>query len=207
MADLGEDLGRRLAGHAQSRLEHRVVGPVTGEPVAPGELGELWVRGYALMDGLYKRERAEVFAEGGWYRTGDGGFFVDDGHFHYPGRMGEQIKSAGTLVTPREVELILEGFEEVSSAFVTGIPHPDRGEDIAAAVVLQPGATAEPVDLRARVKAEISSYKVPRHLVTFADAKELPWLASGKVDRRALRQGLIDRFGTTRSVATDPRRD
>jgi len=169
---------------------------VTGRPVATGEPGELWVRGYALMDALYKKERADVFADDGWYRTGDSGFFDDAGHFHYQGRMGEQIKSAGTLVSPREVELVLEDFAEVSSAFVMGIPHPDRGEDIAAAVLLRAGAAVEPSELRARVKEEISAYKVPRHVVTFADAKEVPWLATGKVDRRALQQKLIDLFGT-----------
>ncbi|MDG2305701.1 MAG: class I adenylate-forming enzyme family protein [Candidatus Binatia bacterium] len=181
-------------GHSVPGVEHRVVDPVTGAPVPPGALGELWVRGYSLMDGLYKKERSTVFAGDGWYRTGDGGFFDERGHFHYKGRMGDQIKSSGTLVTPREVELVLEGFEEVSSAYVMGLPHADRGEDIAAAVVLRPGAHAEPNALRARVKEEIASYKVPRHLAVLADSKELPWLASGKVDLRALKKRLLERF-------------
>lgn len=181
-------------GHSVPGMEHKVVDPVSGEPVAPGRLGELCVRGYALMDGLYKKEKADVFDANGWYRTGDGGHMDERGHFHFRGRMGEQIKSAGTLVTPREVELVLERFDEVSSAIVMGVPHPDRGEDVAAAVVLRPGAVVDPEELRVRVKDEMASYMVPRHWMTFGDSRELPWLASGKVDRRALRAKLLEAF-------------
>lgn len=182
-------------GRSVPGVEHRVVDPVTGEPVSIGELGELWVRGYSVMLGLYKKEKRDVFTEDGWYRTGDGGFIDERGHFHYKGRLGDQIKSAGTLVTPREVELVLEGFDEISTAYVMGLPHPDRGEDVAAAVVLRPGASAESDALRARVKDEIASYKVPRHVLVLREAKELPWLASGKVDLRALKAELARRFG------------
>lgn len=182
-------------GHSVPGVEHRVVDPISNQPVAAGEFGELWVRGYSLMLGLYKKERRDVFTPDGWYRTGDGGFFDERGHFHYKGRLGNQIKSAGTLVTPREVELVLESFDEVSSAYVMGLPHPDRGEDVAAAVVLRPGCSAESSALRARVKDEIASYKVPRHVLVLEDSKNLPWLASGKVDLRALKGELIRHFG------------
>ena len=182
-------------GHSVPGVEHRVVDPISGADAAIGELGELWVRGYSLMLGLYKKERADVFTEDGWYRTGDGGFFDADGHFHFRGRLGNQIKSAGTLVTPREVELVLESFPEVASAYVMGLSHPDRGEDIAAAVVLAPNETIDAASLRTRVKDEISSYKVPRFVLTFGAASELPWLASGKVDLRALKDVLSERFG------------
>lgn len=182
-------------GHSVPGMEHRVVDPVSGKPVGVGELGELWVRGYSLMLGLYKKERAAVFTPDGWYRTGDGGFFDADGHFHFKGRLGDQIKTAGTLVTPREVELVLESFDEVATAYVMGVPHPDRGEDVAAAVVVREGAVVEPEALQARVKQEIASYKVPRFVRIFPTTKALPWLASGKVDLRALRRLLVEAFG------------
>ncbi len=178
-------------GHSVPGLEHRVVDPVTGEPLPVGEMGELCVRGYSVMAGLYKRERASVFDAEGWYHTGDGGPFDDDGHFVFRGRLGNQIKSSGMLVTPREVELALEALPEVASAHVFGIAHEDRGEDVVAAIVLTPGASAEGEALRRRLKAGISSYKVPRHIEVFRDSKALPWLASGKIDLRALR-GLLE---------------
>ena len=81
-------------------------------------------------------------------------------------------------------------------AFVMGVPHAERGEDVTAAVVFRPGRSVEPDELRGRIKAEVSSYKVPRHWATFDSPDGLPWLDSGKVDRRALQQSLVDRFGT-----------
>ena len=62
-------------GRSVPGVEHRVVDPLTGSDVEIGEFGELWVRGYSLMQQLYKREREDTFTPDGWYRTGDGGFF------------------------------------------------------------------------------------------------------------------------------------
>jgi acyl-CoA synthetase (AMP-forming)/AMP-acid ligase II len=175
-------------------VEHKVVDPVTGEDLPVGEVGELWLRGYSLMLGLHKRERADVFTPDGWYRTGDGGRFDADGHFYFTGRMGDLIKSSGMNITPRDVELVIEAMPEVVMAFVAGVPHPDRGEDVAAAVALRPGESLDAETIRARVKAEIASYKVPRHVAVFADQTDLPWLDSGKIDRRRLTAILEERF-------------
>jgi len=175
-------------------VEHKIVDPITGEDLPEGETGELWLRGYSLMLGLHKQERTDTFTDDGWYRTGDTGWFDADGHFYFTGRMGDLIKSAGMNITPRDVELVLEGMPEVAMAFVTGVPHPNRGQDVVAAIALRPGETLDAEEARQRVKAEIASYKVPRHIAVFADQTELPWLDSGKVDRRRLTAVLIDRF-------------
>jgi len=197
-----QDVGLRPAGEVRGSygysvpgVEHRIVDPQTGEALPAGRFGELCVRGYCLMLGLHKRERSDVFDPDGWYHTGDAGHFDADGHFVFRGRLGNQIKTSGMLVTPREVELVLESFAEVAAAYVVGVPHPDRGEDVVAAVVLKPGAVADAQTLRARVKAELSSYKVPRHLALFPDATALPWLATGKVDLRALARQLAQAIG------------
>lgn len=79
-------------------------------------------------------------------------------------------------------------------ALVAGIPHPDRGEDVVAAVVLAPGADLDEAEIRARLKAEVASYRVPRHVATFADQTQLPWLDSGKIDRRKVTAMLAERF-------------
>ncbi|MFZ6003420.1 MAG: class I adenylate-forming enzyme family protein [Actinomycetota bacterium] len=178
-------------------VEHKIVDPVTLEDLPVGETGELWLRGYSLMLGLHKRERADTFTPDGWYRTGDGGYFDDDGHFYFTGRMGDLIKSSGMNITPRDVELVLETFPEVVMAFVTGVPHPDRGQDVAAAIALRPGETLDAEEARKRVKEELASYKVPRHVAVFADQTELPWLDSGKIDRRRLTAMLEERFAPT----------
>ena len=175
-------------------VEHKIVDPVTLEDLPVGETGEVWLRGYSVMLGLHKKERAEVFTADGWYRTGDAGRFDEDGHFFYTGRMGDLIKASGMNVTPRDVELVLESFPEVVMAFVCGIDHPDRGQDVVAAIALSPGETLEEEDARKRVKEELASYKVPRRIAVFPDQTELPWLDSGKVDRRRLTAILQERF-------------
>jgi acyl-CoA synthetase (AMP-forming)/AMP-acid ligase II len=183
-------------GPAVPGVEHKVVDPVTLEDVPTGTTGELWLRGYSVMLGLHRRERADTFTPDGWYRTGDAGHFGPDGHFYFTGRMGDLIKSAGMNVTPRDVELVLEDQPEVVMAYVTGVPHPDRGQDVVAAIALRPGETLDEDEARKRVKEALASYKVPRRIAVFADQAELPWLESGKVDRRRLSALLAERFGT-----------
>ena len=181
-------------GWAVPGMEHRIVDPVTGDECPTGEQGEVWVRGYALMTGLYKVERADAFTSDGWYRTGDGGYFDGDGYFFFTGRMGDLIKSAGMNIAPREIELVLEEPEEVMHAFVCGVPHPDRLEDVAAAVVLRPGQPLTAEQLVAYTAERVASYKVPRHLAVYDTPDELPWLDSGKIDRIGVQQILTERF-------------
>ena len=123
-------IGRGLPG-----MEHVIVSRETGLPQPLGEEGELFVRGAFLMDGIYKRERHEVFTPDGWYPTGDLGWFGADGHLRFAGRRGAMIKTGGSNVSPAEVEAALLELPQVSAAFVFGIPAGDRGEDVAAVVV------------------------------------------------------------------------
>ena len=181
-------------GRSVPGVEHKVVDPVTLADVPIGTTGELWVRGYPLMLGLHKRERADTFTPDGWYRTGDAARMDEDGHIYFTGRMGDLVKTSGMNVTPRDVELALEALPEVTMAFVTGIDHPDRGQDVVAAIALRPGERLDEAEARARVKEAIASYKVPRHIAVFGDQSELPWLDSGKVDRRRLAALLDERF-------------
>lgn len=182
-------------GHPVPGVEHRIVDPVTGEDVPSGRVGEVWLRGYPVTVGIHKRERDETFTADGWYRTGDTGRFDEDGHFYFTGRMGDLIKTSGMNVTPREVEEAFEAMDEVALAFVTGLDQAERGQDVVALVVLRPGAALDEDTARARVKESLSSYKVPRHVAVVADQAELPWLDSGKLDRRRLVELLGARFG------------
>ena len=182
--------GRQVPG-----MEHRIVDPATGEGCPPGQRGEVWVRGYALMAGLYKVERADAFTPDGWYRTGDSGYFDDDGHFYFTGRMGDLIKSSGMNIAPREIELVIEELDEVMHAFVCGVPHPSRMEDVAAAVVLRPGQPLTADDLQAFAAERVASYKVPRHVAVFDAPDELPWLDSGKIDLMGVKRLLTGLFG------------
>ena len=177
-------------------MEHRIVNPETGEDRPTGERGELWVRGFALMARLYKVDRADTFTPDGWYRTGDSGYFDDDGHFYFTGRMGDLIKSSGMNITPREIELVLEEPDEVMHAFVCGVPHAERLEEVAAAVVLRPQQLLTAEELKTYVAERVASYKVPRHIAVYNTPDDLPWLDSGKINLTGLKTLLAERFAT-----------
>jgi acyl-CoA synthetase (AMP-forming)/AMP-acid ligase II len=180
---------RGTFGKSLPGVEHKVVDPDTGDELPPGEDGELWARGYSLMQGLYGHEREEVFEPDGWYRTGDAGHFDADGWFYFTGRLGEMVKTVGGAnVTPAEVESVLTAFPDVLEAYVTGIPG-DGGQLVAGAVVPRAGATIDGDELRARLKTELSAYKVPKFLWVCAKS-ELPFLESGKIKKQEL-AGLL----------------
>ncbi len=185
-----DSFGRSVPG-----IEHRIVDPGTGDELPAGQAGEIWIRGYSLMLGLLGRDPADVFEPGGWYRTGDRGLLDPDGHLFFQGRLGTVIKAGGANVAPREVELAIESHPGVMHAFVVGVPAAGgRGEAVAAAVVAKPGTALDPADLQARLRREMASYKVPRHMAVFAEQQDLPWLESGKIDLQALRRLLTARF-------------
>ncbi|MAE95113.1 MAG: acyl-CoA synthetase [Deltaproteobacteria bacterium] len=178
-------------GRAVPGLDHKIVDPETGATLGAGEFGEICVRGYSVAQGLYKKEREEVFDRDGYYHTGDGGQFTADGVLFFEARLGDLIKTAGANVTPREVEIVMEELPEVMGAYVVAVPHPERGENVAAAVVLREGAELTRGALRDALKRELSAYKLPRH-VWFVES--VPMTDSGKVDKRALAEDLAARI-------------
>jgi acyl-CoA synthetase (AMP-forming)/AMP-acid ligase II len=190
------DLPERLRGsfgHSVPGLEHKIVDPETGASLPPGEFGEICVRGYSLMQGLHKVPREETFDADGFYHTGDAGRLDADGVLFFEARLGDMIKTAGANVAPREVEVELEAQDEVSSAFVVGLPDPARGQNVAAAVVLKPGAALDTATCRERLAKHLSAYKLPRHYF-FCEKQELPFTDSGKIDKRQLATLLEERL-------------
>lgn len=170
-------------------VERRVIDPATGEELPDRTEGELVIRGYGVTQGYYKKEREEVFDAAGWLHTGDRCFMVDGRPF-FVGRFYEMIKTRGANVSPREVELVLEGFPDVAHALVFGLPHPDSEEEVTAVIVPAPGASPDAASIRSRARTELSSYKVPTRIVVLDDESEVPWLGSGKPDKLALKSRL-----------------
>lgn len=182
-------------------VERKIVDPETGEAVPDGQEGELLIRGYGVAQGYYKREREEVFDAHGWLHTGDRCFMVENRPY-FVGRFYEMVKSRGANVAPREVELVLEGLPGVTHAFVFGIPHPEMGEEVVAVVVPAPGVTVTPDVLAAQARKELSSYKVPTRWELLDSEDLVPWLASGKPDKRALRERLGPDVAPERASST-----
>ena len=172
-------------------IEHKIVDPDTGEELPAGQPGEICIRGYSLMQGLYKLEREQTFDDEGYYHTGDGGHFSEEAHLFFGGRLGDTIKTGGANVAPREVEDVLESFDGIEQAHVVGVPDRDRGQIVAAVVVLEAGQELQPEELRQRAKQELSAFKVPKHIF-FSQKSELPETATGKVRKDVLRDQLTE---------------
>ncbi len=166
-------------------VQHRIVDPVSGAEVPAGQEGEIQVRGQIVMNGIYKQERHEVFGPDGWYATGDRGWFDDAGHLYFTGRASSLIKTAGSNVSPAEVEAVLDSTPEVLHSFVVALPHPVRGQVVGAAVVPANGARLSVETIVAHARRNLSTFKVPTVIRLVAE-NDLPMLPTGKVDRQGL---------------------
>jgi long-chain acyl-CoA synthetase len=159
-------------------VEIRVVDDA-GRTLAAGGEGELLIHTPAVMDGYLgnPEETVAVLADG-WYRTGDIVRVTPDGYVTIVGRKRERIKRGGYSVFPAEVESVLLTHDAVTEAAVLGVPDPALGEEIAAFVVLRPGAAAGADELVAWCRGRLAAFKYPRR-IRFLDA--LPRSATGKV--------------------------
>ncbi len=160
--------------------------------VGEGEVGEIQVRGYALTPGLHKIERSAYFTPDGFYRTSDLGLREGE-RIHFVGRGGDMIKTSGSNVSPAEVEMEMQELEGVHSAYVVGIPDPQRGQLVVAAVVPRDGVTLDFDAVQAALKQRLSGFKVPRAYVAIT-REEVPMLPSNKVARREIARMLAERL-------------
>jgi malonyl-CoA/methylmalonyl-CoA synthetase len=170
--------------------EARVVHVETRQPMPDGEIGEIEIRGPNVFPGYWNRPDAtgESFDQEGWFATGDLGFVGENGYYTISGRAKELIITGGYNVYPREVEEVIEGCPGVSEVAVVGLPDPEFGERVVAAVVREDhGLTAGKV--KDFCREELASFKKPREVV-FVDV--LPRNALGKVLKHRVRDELIE---------------
>ena len=172
------------AGRAAINVETQVVDEA-GEPVAPGEVGEIVHRSPHAMLGYYNDEEktAEAF-RGGWFHSGDLGVLDEKGYLAVVDRKKDMIKTGGENVASREVEEAVYTLAGVAEVAVFGIAHPRWVEAVAAVIVQRPGAALTAEGVIAHVRARLAGYKCPKFVV-FADA--LPKNPSGKILKRELR--------------------
>ncbi|MDX6665464.1 MAG: hypothetical protein QOG68_1670, partial [Solirubrobacteraceae bacterium] len=160
----------------------RIAAAGSGEPVGPGEVGEVWLRSPAVPRSYFGDAEAsgEVF-KAGWIRMGDLGRLDADGYLYLVDRGGDTVKSGGFKVSTLRVEEAIYEHPDIIEAAVVGVPHPVLGTELAAVVV-----TREPVPperLRRFLLDRLAPHEVPRRVV---EAASLPRNAGGKVDKRAL---------------------
>jgi fatty-acyl-CoA synthase len=165
--------GRAVAGAVVDVLDE------DGQPVPNGTVGELCVRGRAVMSGYWKRPEETVdVLRNGWLRTGDMAVRSETGFFHIVDRKKDMVISGGFNVYPREVEDVLADDPSVSMVAVIGVPDPKWGEAVKAFVVPRPGA------LMARVRARKGPHYAPKSIEV---VDQLPLTKVGKIDKKVLR--------------------
>ena len=178
------------AGRAVGGIQRRVVDPETGQEVPAGEVGELHLRGGALMSGFYGVTREEVFTPDGFYPTGDLVRIDEDGYAFFVGRRGDMIKTNAANVSRLEVEAALNALADVELSLVAGLPDAELGEIVAAAVVPVVGTRPTEDQIRAELRDRLSSFKIPRCIV-FVTHDDVPRTTTGKVRLFEL-QSLIE---------------
>jgi malonyl-CoA/methylmalonyl-CoA synthetase len=182
--------GERIAGTVGFPLpgvDLRVVEPESGQPIAPGEIGMIEVRGPNVCKGYWRmpeKTKAE-FRPDGFFITGDLGRIDKRGYVHIVGRGKDLIISGGFNVYPKEVESEIDLIAGVAETAVIGVPHPDFGEGVTAVVVPAPGASLCEADIVAALADRLARYKQPKRVV-FVD--DLPRNAMGKVQKNVLRE-------------------
>ncbi|WP_441245377.1 class I adenylate-forming enzyme family protein [Kitasatospora sp. McL0602] len=187
------NIGARYLAHPDSigrpspALEIRIADP-EGRPLPDGEVGELRLRGQSVFHGYRNNPEATAAAfSDGWFRTGDLAC-VRDGEIYVVDRLKDLVIRGGENVYCVEVEGVLFDHPEVADAAVLGVPHPTLGEEVAAVVVLHPGATVDADGLRKHVARRLAAFKVPAHV--HLRATELPRNPTGKILKRLLRSEL-----------------
>jgi malonyl-CoA/methylmalonyl-CoA synthetase len=182
--------GARVPGSVGPPLpgvQVRVINPGTGavDPT-PGAIGTLEVKGPNVFSGYWQapQKTAEEFTADGWFKTGDLGKIDSNGYVHIVGRVKDLVISGGYNVYPKEVEAELDTIPGVLESAVFGVPHPDLGEGVTAAVVLQPGAQLTEAAILEAIRSRLARYKLPKRILLM---HELPRNTMGKVQKNVLR--------------------
>jgi len=184
--------GERLegtVGYALPGTEVEITDPDTGLPVAAGEVGMIEVRGDNVFQGYWNmpEKTAEELRESGFFITGDLGVKSEDGRISIVGRQKDLIISGGYNIYPKEIEDVVNDVNGVLESAVFGVPHPDFGESVLAAVILEDGTSLAAEDIAKVVEPLLARFKHPRRYIMM-DA--LPRNTMGKVQKNLLRDAF-----------------
>jgi fatty-acyl-CoA synthase/long-chain acyl-CoA synthetase len=189
LCDRDESPESRSTGHGKPApgIEVRIVDPETGAELPDNCSGEIWVRGYNVMDKYWAapEKTLEALTSDGWLKTGDLYTRLPNGSLVFGGRYKDMLKVGGENVAAVEVEAVLCIHPAVKTAEVVGRPDQRLDEVPVAFVELHAGQTEDAETLIAHCRGKLASYKVPR-TVYFMNAGDWP-LSATKIDKRILR--------------------
>ena len=175
------------AGKAISGVEIEIRDPASGEAMATGEPGEIWVRSAQIMGGYWGKPEATTAAitSDGWLRSGDGGHIDADGYVYVTDRIKDMIISGGENIYPAEIERVLAEHPALQDVAVIGVPDERWGEVPKAVVVAKAGATVDTDEVLAYCRERLASFKCPKTVDVVA---ELPRNPTGKILKKDLRK-------------------
>jgi fatty-acyl-CoA synthase len=188
----------KTSGKPLPGVDLRIVDPDTGKALGPGVEGEIILRSPTMMRGYLHKRPEEAFDRDGFFHTGDGGYIDRDGYLHWTCRLSAMIKTGGANVAPAEVEAVAARHPGVRVAVALGVPHAERGQDVALCVVPDDGASVDEAALLAALRETLAAYKVPRHVIVLAD-DELPRTGTAKVRLGVLSDLVLARLGALKT--------
>lgn len=172
-------------GRLAENMEAKIVDPESGDSLPPGQRGELWLRGPAIMQGYAGDEAATAATldSEGWLKTGDLCYFDSEGFLFIVDRLKELIKYKGYQVPPAELEHVLQSMPEIADAAVIPYPNEEAGQIPMAYVVRKPGSTISATQIMELVARQVAPYKRIRRV---AFVNSIPKSPAGKILRREL---------------------
>ena len=184
--------GRRIPGSIGiplPGLQVRIVDPDTFADVAPGDVGELWLKSAAITPGYWRKpqETADTLKDG-WFRTGDLGKIDADGYYYLTDRIKHIIISGGENVSAKEVETIINQIDGVNESVLVGKSDEKWGEKVVAAVTLKPGARLTEADIKAFCKMHLHDWKCPKEIIFLED---IPRNTMGKVLKEEVKKIFV----------------
>jgi len=193
--DDSREIRHGTQGYALPDIEIKIVDTETLLDLPPDNPGEIWVRGYCIMSGYYKKpvETAKALLPDGWFRTGDIGQLDENGRIRFLGRLGDGYKSRGFNVAPEEIEHVINQHPGVDASAVVGVPDPLAEKTGAAFIILKSGFELSAETLIEFLKPKLASYKMPSH-VFFVDSFPLT-TGTEKVRKFKLRELAAERLG------------
>jgi fatty-acyl-CoA synthase len=180
-------------GRSLPNVEVKVIDSNSGQEASRGAPGEICARGFT-MKGYYKMPAATVHAVDpqGWLHTGDVGTMDKEGYVRTSGRLKEMINKGGEVIYPTEIEEVLFTHPKVSNAQVFGVPNKGTGEEVAAWIKLEEGATASAEEILQHCRAKLPESHLPR-FIKFVE--EFPMTPLGKIQKFKIREMAVREYG------------